>query len=48
MVNSKFPVVIPPVFPVSVNPPVSVPPEEKQGVAVVKVKLVPVIAVLLL
>jgi hypothetical protein len=47
-VNSKFPVVTPLVLPVSVNPPVSDEIALKQGVAVLKVRLLPLRVVLLL
>jgi hypothetical protein len=47
-VNSKLPVVTPLVLPLNVRPPVSDEMDTKQGVAVLKVKLVPVIVVPLL
>ena len=47
-VNSKLPEVTPPVLPLNIRPPVSDEMDTKQGVAVVKVKLVPVIVVPLL
>jgi hypothetical protein len=47
-VNSKLPAVTPLVLPLNIKPPVSDEMDTKQGVAVVKVRLVPVIVVPLL
>jgi hypothetical protein len=47
-VNSKFPLVTPLVLPVSVKPPVSDETDVKQDVAVLNVRLLPVMVVLLL
>ena len=48
MVNWKLPVILPLKFPLSTKDPVWVPPEVKHGVDVVKLRFVPVTAVLLL